>query len=98
MFHAWNIDQGTARVRQAFARAGGKASAIERFAALAFLLLIGLLALIILIPIGLLIVAIGLILVAIRAILRLFSSARNPNGPLDGRRNVRVILPDEPGR
>jgi hypothetical protein len=58
-------------------------------------LLILLLAIVILIPL-LLLAAVALLAgVAVVAASRMLRSLRNPNGVLDGRRNVRVILPPD---
>lgn len=54
------------------------------------MLVIGAVMVVVLIPV-LIIGAIGSALLAAK---RAFNRARKPNGPLDGRRNVRVIVPD----
>ncbi len=61
-----------------------------------FTLLLGALAVVILVPlviVGVLIALLGFGAIRVRG---WFSRQRRPNGVLDGRRNVRVRLPDEP--
>lgn len=52
--------------------------------------------LLLLIPLVILAAAAGLTLFAASRIRALFTRAHQPNGMLDGRRNVRVRLPDDP--
>lgn len=56
------------------------------------LLVIGIL---VFIPLIVIAIVLGLIFIAYFKIKRAFSRAHNPNGPLDGRRNVRVVDRDE---
>ncbi|NUQ67914.1 MAG: hypothetical protein HUU18_06505 [Phycisphaerales bacterium] len=98
MFHAWNIDQGASRIGQVFGRANARASLLERLLAFALLVFLGLLLLAVLIPLALLFILGALLLATLRWMRNLIIRVRRPNGPLDGRRNVRVIVPDEPER
>ena len=50
---------------------------------------------VIFIPLAIIIIALALILYAYFKIKRLFTKTHAPNGPLDGRRNVRVMDRDE---
>lgn len=78
-------------VRRVFFYAGRRPSLISRILALAIVLAIVTIALLILIPfivIAAVALAIGWFFGAVR---ELFMGARGPNGPLDQRRNVRVI-------
>ncbi len=49
--------------------------------------------LVVMIPIAALAIVLVILWLAARTLRRLFSVAREPNGPLDGRRNVRVVTP-----
>jgi len=49
----------------------------------------------ILIPLAIILLVIGLVYFIYFKIKRAFRRAHNPNGPLDGRRNVRVVKRDE---
>lgn len=61
---------------------------------LVFLTIVAVLIFVIL-PLGILLFVVGLIAYAIYRIKRAFRTAHEPNGPLDGRRNVRVVQRDE---
>lgn len=98
MFHAWNIDQGASRIGQVFGRANARASLLERLLAFALLVFLGLLLLAALIPLAILFILGAIILAMLRWMRGLFVRVQQPNGPLDGRRNVRVIVPDDTGR
>lgn len=49
----------------------------------------------IVLPLAIVLFVVGLIAYAIFRIKRAFRRAHEPNGPLDGRRNVRVVQRDE---
>ncbi len=49
----------------------------------------------IVVPLAIVLFVVGLIAYAIFRIKRAFRRAHEPNGPLDGRRNVRVVQRDE---
>jgi len=49
----------------------------------------------ILLPLAIIIFVLGLIAYIVFRIKRAFRTAHEPNGPLDGRRNVRVVQRDE---
>jgi uncharacterized membrane protein len=53
-------------------------------------------AFVILLPLGLVLLAAGAVLLAFSAVRRWLRGAQSPNGMFDGRRNVRVINPDQP--
>lgn len=98
MFHAWNIDQGASRIGHVFGRANARASLLERILALALLGFLALLLIALILPLAILLFLGALLLATLRWMRNLIIRVRRPNGPLDGRRNVRVIVPDEPER
>jgi predicted lipid-binding transport protein (Tim44 family) len=59
-----------------------------------FLLIIAALFFIVL-PLAIVLLVVGLIAYGVYRIKRIFRRAHEPNGPLDGRRNVRVVQRDE---
>lgn len=48
---------------------------------------------VVMLPIAVIAIVLVVLWLVARALRRLFSVARQPNGPLDGRRNVRVVTP-----
>lgn len=48
---------------------------------------------VVMLPIAVLAIVLVVLWLVARALRRLFSVAKQPNGPLDGRRNVRVVTP-----
>lgn len=68
---------------------------IARFFMLVALIFFGILALIVLIPLLLIAIVLGLIIILYLKIKSFFTRAHQPNGPLDGRHNVKVINHDE---
>lgn len=92
--------------RVVFTHAGGRAGRVVSFvqrqpgwatraAAWAVILATLALAAVVLIPLMLLVLAAFLILALVGWVRTLFTGTRRPNGPLDGRRNVRVIVRDD---
>jgi hypothetical protein len=61
-----------------------------------FALLLGAVALLVMIPIAIAAVVFGLLAVAALRVRGWIFRQRGPNGMLDGRKNVRVRMPDEP--
>lgn len=98
MFQAWNINHGAARIGHTFGRANARPSALERLLALALLAFLGLLLLALIIPLAILFILSAMLLAVLRWMRNLFTRVQRPNGALDGRRNVRVILPDDTPR
>jgi len=98
MFQAWNINHGAARIGHAFGRANALPSAPERFVAITLVLALGLVMLALIIPLALLFLVAALLLATFRGLGRLVARTRRPNGAFDGRKNVRVILPDDTPR
>ena len=68
---------------------------IARILSLLILLALIVIGFIIFIPLAIIIIVLALILFAYFKIKRLFAKTHAPNGPLDGRHNVRVINRDE---
>lgn len=82
----------TTSARSVHFRAPGPIAQILSILILLTLIILGF---IIFIPLAIIIIALALILFAYFKIKRLFSKSHAPNGPLDGRRNVRVMDRDE---
>ncbi len=70
-------------------------TALGRLLAFGLMVLVGALVLLVAIPILLLMLIAGVFVWAWIGLKRRFSSAQEPNGILDGRRNVRVIMRDD---
>ncbi|GJM19989.1 MAG: hypothetical protein DHS20C14_22020 [Phycisphaeraceae bacterium] len=90
--------------RVVFTRAGGQAGRAVRFAQeqpswltkavlFAVVFAVGVVALFVLVPLLILALAAFVVLALVGWVRSLFVGAHKPNGPLDGRRNVRVIRP-----
>jgi len=101
------VQDSTGPFRVVFTQAGGRAGRVVSFAqrqpgwvtrAAAWALILATLALaaIVIIPLMVLALAAFLVLALIGWARSLFAGARRPNGALDGRRNVRVVVRDEP--
>jgi 4-hydroxybenzoate polyprenyltransferase len=73
-------------------KVGGPIAQILSLLILLALIVVGF---IIFIPLAIIIIVLALILFAYFKIKRAFSKSHAPNGPLDGRRNVRVMDRDE---
>ncbi|MBO6512458.1 MAG: hypothetical protein JJ974_00645 [Phycisphaerales bacterium] len=73
----------------------GQAGPLKRLLLFFAVILFAVLSLIIAIPLILLALILGLVFYIILKIKSLFTKAHAPNGPLDGRHNVKVISPDE---
>lgn len=82
-------------VRRVFFYAGRRPSLISRILALAIVLALVTIVLLILIPFIIIAAAAMAIAWLVGAVRELFAGARRPNGPLDQRRNVRVIRRDD---
>ncbi|MBL4699371.1 MAG: hypothetical protein JKX70_11110 [Phycisphaerales bacterium] len=68
---------------------------IAQILSLLILLVLIVVGFVIFIPLAIIIIALALILFAYFKVKRAFSKSHAPNGPLDGRRNVRVMDRDE---
>ncbi len=73
-------------------KVGGPIAQLLSLLILVILVIVGF---VIFIPLAIIIIALALILYAYFKIKRLFTKTHAPNGPLDGRRNVRVMDRDE---
>lgn len=68
---------------------------LTQFLAILIFLVIVAVLFVLVVPLAILVFAVGLIAYAIFRIKLFFRRAHEPNGPLDGRRNVRVVQRDE---
>jgi len=68
---------------------------IARFLMLVIIAVTAIISLIILIPLLIIALVLGLIFILYIKVKSLFTKAHKPNGPLDGRHNVKVISRDE---
>ena len=78
--------------RSAQFKVGGPIAQILTLLILLVLIVVGF---VIFIPLAIIIIVFALILLAYFKVKRAFSKSHAPNGPLDGRRNVRVMDRDE---
>ncbi|GJQ29428.1 MAG: hypothetical protein HBSAPP03_13120 [Phycisphaerae bacterium] len=83
--HTWS--------RHAAAWSSSRPSWIARVAARLILMVAVLLAVVLFVPLVVLALVVGAAWLVGRGLARAFSAAQRPNGPLDGRRNVRVVAP-----
>lgn len=84
-----------ARAGAAMNSAQRRPTLLGRFLAHIIVILILVLSLLVVIPFMLLLIGIGLVVWIYAKVRLAFTRAHNPNGVLDGRRNVRVITRDE---
>lgn len=78
---------------QATSWAGSRPSFLARLASWVLIAVLLVVLAVVMLPIAVIAIVLVVLWLVARALRRLFSAAKQPNGPLDGRRNVRVVTP-----